>query len=87
MPLIALGQLYQCHGEPRQAIGYYREALGLAEALDEPQVLFQCYDGLASALLDVDDLASARDYLRKAQALCQRTGIDPRSLLVMPFLC
>jgi adenylate cyclase len=87
MPLIALGQLYQCHGQPRLAIGYYREALGLAEALDEPQVLFQCYDGLAAALLDVDDLASARDYLRKAQALCQRTGIDPASLLAMPFLC
>ena len=87
MPLIALGQLYQCHGQPRQAIGYYREALGFAEALDEPQVLFQCYDGLAAALLDVDDLASARDYLRKAQALCQRTGIDPASLLAMPFLC
>jgi adenylate cyclase len=87
MALIALGQLYQCHGQPRQAIDYYREALGLAEALDEPQVLFHCYDGLAAALLDVDDLASARDYLRKAQALCKRTGIDPASLFTMPFLC
>jgi hypothetical protein len=38
-------------------------------------------------LLDVDDLAGARDYLQKAQALCQRTGIDRNSLLVMPFLC
>jgi hypothetical protein len=49
--------------------------------------LFHCYDGLAAALLDVDDLDGARDYLRKAQALCQRTGIDRNSLLVMPFLC
>ena len=87
MPLIVLGQLYQCHGQPRQALDYYREALRLAEALDEPQVLFHCYDGLAAALLDVDDLAGARDYLQKAQALCQRTGIDRNSLLVMPFLC
>jgi len=87
MPLIALGQLYQCHGQPRQALDHYREALRLAEALDEPQVLFHCYDGLAAALLDVDDLGGARDYLQKAQALCQRTGIDRNSLLVMPFLC
>ena len=86
MPLIALGQLYQCHGQPRQALDYYREALRLAEALDEPQVLFHCYDGLAAALLDVDDLAGARDYLCKAQALCERTGIDRNLLLVMPFL-
>jgi adenylate cyclase len=87
MPLIALGQLYQCHGQPRHAIDCYREALEYAEALDEPQVLFHCYDGLAAALLDVDDLAGAREYLRKAQALCEKAGIDRDSLLAMPFLC
>lgn len=87
MPLIALGQIHQCHGQPRRAIGYYREALPLAEKLAEPQILFPCYDGLATSLLETDDLDGARTYMNKAQGVCERAGLDPHSLLVLPFLC
>jgi adenylate cyclase len=87
MPLIALGQIHQCHGQHRKAIEYYQEALPIAETLGEPQILYPCYDGLATAMLEVDDLAGAREYLGKAQAVCRRAGLDPKSFLSLPFLC
>jgi adenylate cyclase len=87
MSLIALGQIYQCHGQPRAAIRYFSEALTLAEPLNEPQILFPCYEGLATALLDVDDLAGAKNYLAKSRNVCDQAGIDPKSLLTIPFLC
>jgi predicted ATPase/class 3 adenylate cyclase len=85
--LVVLGQIYQCHGEPRVAIDLYQEALDLAEALDEPQILFPCYDGLATVHLDLDDPATAEQYMEKAQAVCVRAGLEPDSLVVLPFLC
>jgi adenylate cyclase len=39
---IVLGQTYQGHGDPARAIARYREALALAEAAGEPQLLFPC---------------------------------------------
>jgi adenylate cyclase len=87
MSLISLGQIYQCHGQPRAAIRYFREALTLAEPLDERQILFPCYGGLAAALLKVDDLAGAKNYLAKSREVCEQAGIDPKTLLTLPFLC
>jgi len=85
--LVVLGQIYQCHGQPQIAIDLYNEALELAEELDEPQVLFPCYDGLATVHLDIDDMAEAERYMEKAQAVCERAGLDPDALVVLPFLC
>lgn len=51
VPLVVLGQIYQCHGDPTRAIAPSREALALAEEADEPKLLFPCYDGLATALV------------------------------------
>src|SRR5262249_19842873 len=48
VPLIVLGQISQCHGDPTEAFASYQEALGLAEQVGEPQLLFPCYDGLAT---------------------------------------
>jgi adenylate cyclase len=87
VPLIVLGQIHQCHGEHRQAFAMYEEALSLAEAVGEPQLLFPCYDGLATLYLDAGDQAKAEVYLTKAQETCARAGVEPDALMVLPFLC
>jgi adenylate cyclase len=84
--LVVLAQIYQCHGEPADALGYYKEALALAEQSGEPQLIFPCYDGLATLYLDLDDPAEAEHYMRKARETCERAGLDPDALTVLPFL-
>ncbi len=87
IPLIVLGQIYQCHGgDPARALTCYTEALGLAEEAGEPQLLFPCYDGLATLYLEMGDEAQAEQYMRKAQQVCERAGLEPDSLIVLPFL-
>lgn len=85
--LVVLGQIYQCHGQPQMAINLYKEALDLAVDLDEPQILFPCYDGLATVHLDIDEIETAERYMDLAQNTCERAGLDPESLVVLPFLC
>jgi adenylate cyclase len=87
IPLIVLGQIYQCHGgDSTRALECYREALTLAEAADEPQLLFPCYDGLATLYLEMGDEAQAERFMQKAQAVCERAGLEPDALVVLPFL-
>jgi predicted ATPase len=86
VPLIVLGQIYQCHGDPTRAIAHYQEALTLAEEADEPQLLFPCYDGLATVHLDLGDEGQAEEFMQKAQAVCERAGLEPDALVVLPFL-
>ena len=85
VPLIVLGQIYQCHGDGGRALECYREALGLVEETGEPQLLFPCYDGLATLHLDLGDQAEAERYLTLAQDVCERAGLDPDSLVLLPF--
>jgi adenylate cyclase len=87
VPLIVLGQIRQCHGDRAQALASYEEALPLAERIGDPQLLFPCYDGLATLHLDAGDGGKAEHYLAKAQAVCERAGVGPDALLVLPFLC
>jgi predicted ATPase len=87
VPLIVLGQIHQCHGEHTRAFAMYEEALGLAEQVGEPQLLFPCYDGLATLYLDTGNQALAEAYLAKAQEVCERAGVEPDALMVLPFLC
>ena len=86
VPLIVLGQIYQCHGDPTRAIAHYQEALALAEEVGEPQLLFPCYDGLATVHLDLGDEGLAEEFMQKAQAVCERAGLEPDALVVLPFL-
>jgi adenylate cyclase len=86
VPLIVLGQIYQCHGQPDLALRHYREALALAEEVGEPQLLFPCYDGLATLHLDLEDMVAAETYMQKAREVCERAGVEPDSLTVLPFL-
>ena len=85
IPLIVLGQISQCHGDGGRALECYREALGLVEETGEPQLLFPCYDGLATLHLDLGDQAAAERYLTLAQDVCERAGLDPDSLVLLPF--
>jgi tetratricopeptide (TPR) repeat protein len=87
VPLIVLGQIHQCHGDHDAALASYEEALSLAERADEPQLLFPCYDGLATLNLDAGNVAMAEVYLAKSQEVCKRAGLEPDALMVLPFLC
>jgi len=87
VPLIVLGQIHQCHGDHARAFAWYREALQLAEQIDEPQLLFPCYDGLATLYLDTGRPDEAERYLAMAQVVCERAGLEPDALMVLPFLC
>jgi adenylate cyclase len=86
VPLIVLGQIRQCHGDHAPALASYQEALALAELAGEPQLLFPCYDGLATLYLDAGDGQKAEHYLAKAQQVCERAGVEPDALMVLPFL-
>jgi adenylate cyclase len=61
--------------------------LSLAARVAEPQLLFPCYDGLATFYLDAGDQARAEIYLAKSQEVCERAGVEPDALMVQPFLC
>ncbi|OCC05837.1 hypothetical protein BA190_06300 [Labrys sp. WJW] len=86
-PLIILGQIYQCRGEHALAFASYEEALRLAEQMGEPQFLFPCYDGLGTLHLDAGNQDQAALYLAKSEEVCQRAGLEPDALMVLPFLC
>ena len=86
VPLIVLGQIYQCQRKLDLALSHYREAMGLAEEVGEPQLLFPCYEGLATLYLEMGDEAQAEQYMLKAQQVCERAGLDPDALVVLPFL-
>jgi adenylate cyclase len=87
IPLIVLGQIHQCRGERAPAFASYEEALALAERAGEPQLLFPCYDGLATLHLDEGNEALAETYLAKSRQVCERAGLAPDNLMVLPFLC
>ena len=86
VPLTVLAQIHQCHHSPELALRYYHEALEVAREIGEPQLLFPCYDGLATLCLDRDDMEEAERYFSLAQELCSRHGLDPGTLVVLPFL-
>jgi len=86
IPLIVLGQIHQCHGQQELAARLYGEALDVAGETGEPQLLFPCYDGLATLNLDLDNLAEAERYFSLAQGICAQHGLDPEALVVLPFL-
>lgn len=86
IPLIVLAQIHQCEGDVARAFQHYRDALALAEPSREPQLLFPCYEGLATLYLDRGDPERAEEYLRKAQEVCEESGVEAESLTLLPFL-
>jgi predicted ATPase/class 3 adenylate cyclase len=86
VPLIVLGQIHQCHGQPELAARCYNEAIEVAGETGEPQQLFPCYDGLATLSLDRGDMPEAERQFALAHDVCARHGLDPQGLIVLPFL-
>ena len=87
VPLIILAQIYQCRGDHAQSARYYREALQVASEVGEPQLLFPCYDGLATLAIEAGDDADAEQWLAKSREVQQATGWTSDTFLVLPFLC
>jgi predicted ATPase len=87
VPLIILAQIHQCRGEGEQSARYYREALDVASTVGEPQLLFPCYDGLATLAIDAGDEAEAERWLAKSREVQETTGWTSDTFLVLPFLC
>ncbi|WP_183798923.1 adenylate/guanylate cyclase domain-containing protein [Mycoplana azooxidifex] len=86
VPLLVLGQIRQCHGAAAAARGHYLEALDIVRDSAEAQLLFPCYDGLATLCLDLNELSEAERYFELAQQVCAKHGLDPDALIVLPFL-
>ena len=86
VPLIVLGQIHQCRGDLAIARDYYSEALTVAERIGEPQLLFPCYEGLATIALDEGDMGLAEKHMEQGQKICEAVGLEPESLLLLPFL-
>jgi len=87
VPLIILGQIHQCRGEHEQSRRYYTEALEVASAVAEPQLLFPCYEGLATLAIEAGDETEAEEWLMKSREVQQATGWTSDTFLVLPFLC
>jgi len=87
VPLIILAQIHQCRGDRAQSARFYREALEVASAVGEPQLLFPCYDGLATLAIEAGDDAEAEAWLTRSREVQQATGWTSETFLVLPFLC
>jgi adenylate cyclase len=87
IPLILLAQICQCQDQLEDSERYYLEACAIAEESGEPQLLFPCYDGLATLYLAMGQTARAEAYLARGQEVCQQTGYAPDAFIMLPFLC
>jgi predicted ATPase/class 3 adenylate cyclase len=87
IPLIILAQVYQCRGDYEPAAHYYKRALEVAEAVGEPQLLFPCYEGLATLAIERGDEAEAEAWLERSRHVQETTGWSSDTFLVLPFLC
>jgi len=87
IPIIILAQIYQCRGDYARSAEHYREALALAESLGEPQLLFPCYDGLATLAIEEGDETEAEQWLSRSRVVQEAAGWSSDSFLALPFLC
>jgi adenylate cyclase len=87
VPLIILAQIHQCRGDRAQSARFYREALEVASTVGEPQLLFPCYDGLATLAIEDGNDAEAVAWLARSREVQQATGWTSDTFLVLPFLC
>jgi adenylate cyclase len=87
IPLIILAQVYQCRGDYEPSGHYYRRALEVAESVGEPQLLFPCYEGLATLAIERGDEGEAEAWLQRSREVQETTGWSSDTFLVLPFLC
>jgi len=87
IPLIILGQIHQCRGDYAESGECYRQALAIAEEIGEPQLLFPCYDGLATLAIERGDEEEAERWLDQSGRVQAATGWSRDTFFVLPFLC
>jgi len=87
IPLILRAQIYQCRGDSVLSAQYYREALQVAETVGEPQLLFPCYEGLATLAIEQGCEAEAEEWLAKSRQAKEIAGGSRDTFAVLPFLC
>ena len=87
IPLIILGQIHQCRGAYDESAASYREALDVAEEVGEPQLLFPCYDGLATLAIEQGREDEAERWLARSREVQAATGWSSDTFFVLPFLC
>jgi tetratricopeptide (TPR) repeat protein len=87
IPLIILGQIHQCRGAYDESAACYRQALEVAEEVGEPQLLFPCYDGLATLAIERGDEDEAEGWLARSREVQAATGWSSDTFFVLPFLC
>ncbi|MBI2684164.1 MAG: tetratricopeptide repeat protein, partial [Actinobacteria bacterium] len=87
IPLIILGQIHQCRGDWEQSAACYRQALEVAEEVGEPQLLFPCYDGLATLAIEQGHEDEAERWLARSREVQTATGWSSDTFFVLPFLC
>jgi len=87
IPLILRAQIHQCRGDYARSVEYYREALEVAEAVGEPQLLVPCYEGLATVAIEQGDEAEAEAWLAKSRQTKETTKLSSETFTMLPFLC
>jgi class 3 adenylate cyclase/tetratricopeptide (TPR) repeat protein len=87
IPLIILGQIHQCRGAYDESAACYRQALDVAEEVGEPQLLFPCYDGLATLAVEQGHDDEAERWLARSREVQAATGWSSDTFFVLPFLC
>jgi adenylate cyclase len=87
IPLILRAQIHQCRGDYAQSAQYYREALEVAEAVGEPQLLVPCYEGLATVAIEQGDETEAQAWLAKSRHTKETTKLSSETFTMLPFLC
>ncbi len=73
---------------PSAGLGFaYQEALQLAEQIDEPQLLFPATMVWLTLYLDAGRACSRpRPTWPRHRRVCERAGLEPDALMVLPFL-
>jgi adenylate cyclase len=87
IPLILRAQIHQCRGDFARSAEYYREALEVAQAVSEPQLLVPCYEGLATLAIELGDEAEAEAWLAKSRRTMEMAGLSSDTFTILPFLC
>ncbi len=88
VPLIVLGQIYQCHGDSRAS-----RSRPIAKRCNWPSrpTSPSCSFPATMVWQRCTWMPAARRrprfYFQKAQAVCERAGLEPDALMVLPFLC
>ena len=86
VPLIILAQIHECRGDHERSAHHYREALAVAESVGEPQLLFPCYEGLATLAIERGDEAEAEAWLARSRQVQESSGWGADAFLALPFL-